>query len=276
MPSYIKDSGLIAPPTIQFFSAYGCAGFNGCLGAQAWSILKYASETAHLLGTIDHTEGNHEIKVGGEIRRHRMSFLQAAFPEGLYAFSGAGTASATGASCAAGGCGGDAMAQFLTGYVDSWSQYEIPPYTDTRSYQIGGFVQDNWRVNNKLTVNIGFRYDVETPRTERFNQQSYFNPTAAAPVTVPGLNLQGSVEYAGVNGASQTPFNTYWGEYGPRVGLAYKLTKDTVVRAGYGIYYDPSDMGVIGNSVAGNFLGYDAMTYKRTTFPPLHGFRWNS
>ncbi len=59
----------------------------------------------------------------------------------------------------------------MIGYVDnSFSEYEIPPFTSTQSYQFGGFVQDNWRITGKLTLNFGFRYDVEAPRTERYNQ----------------------------------------------------------------------------------------------------------
>ena len=111
----------------------------------------------------------------------------------------------------------------MIGYVDNWSRYEIPPFTATQNYQIGGFVQDNWRVTGKLTLNLGFRYDVETPRTERFNQMTYFNPAAASPITVPGLNLHGAVEFAGVNGNPRTEFNTYWGEVGPRFGFAYNV-----------------------------------------------------
>ncbi len=100
-----------------------------------------------------------------------------------------GTASGTA------GVGGDALAGLMIGYVDNaFTRYEIPPFTSTQNYQIGGFVQDNWRVSTRLALNIGFRYDVETPRTERYNQMSYFDPSAASPISVPGLNLHGAVE----------------------------------------------------------------------------------
>jgi hypothetical protein len=255
MPSYIDDSGFLTPPSIWLFSAYGCNGFNGCIGAQAYSILKFASETGHLVGSVDHIIGKHEIKAGGELRRHRLNFLQAGSPNGLFAFTNSGTASGTA------GVGGDALAGLMIGYVDNaFTQYEIPPFTSTQSYQMGGFIQDNWRVNAKLTLNLGFRYDVETPRTERYNQMSYFDPSAASPLTVPGLNLRGAVEYVGVNGNPRTEFNTYWGEIGPRFGLAYQLGSRTTLRGGYGIYYDPSDVGVVGNAVTGGFLGYDPIT----------------
>jgi hypothetical protein len=80
MPSYIDTSGFLTPPSIWLFSAYGCSGFNGCIGAQAWSILRFASETGHLVGSVDHIAGKHEIKAGGELRRHRINFLQAGLP----------------------------------------------------------------------------------------------------------------------------------------------------------------------------------------------------
>jgi hypothetical protein len=254
MPSYIDASGFLTPPSVWLFSAYGCNGFNGCVGAQAWSILRFASETGHLLGSVDHIAGKHEIKAGGELRRHRLNFMQAGTPNGLFAFDSAATASGTA------GVGGDALASLMIGYVDNWSRYEIPPFTATQNYQVGAFIQDTWRVTGKLTINLGFRYDVETPRTERYNQMTYFDPAAASPISVPGLNLHGAVEFAGVGGNPRTEFDTYWGEIGPRFGFAYNFLEHTVLRGGYGIYYDPSDVGVVGNAVSGGFLGDDPVT----------------
>ena len=154
MPSYMDTSGFLTPPSIWLFSAYGCNGFNGCIGGQAYSILKFASETGHLVGSVDHVMGRHEIKIGGELRRHRLNFLQAGAPNGLFAFTSNGTASGLG------GAGGDALAGLMIGYVDNgFTEYEIPPFTSTQNYQIGGFIQDQWRVNARLTLNLGFRYD---------------------------------------------------------------------------------------------------------------------
>ena len=254
MPSYINDSGLMTPPSVWLFSAYGCNGFNGCVGGQAWSVLRFASETGHLIGSVDHIVGKHQIKAGGELRRHSINFMQAGTPNGLFAFTAGATASGTS------GPGGDALASLMIGYVDNWSRYEIPPFTATRNYQFGGFVQDNWRVSSKLTLNLGFRYDVETPRTERYNQMTYFDPSAPSPISVPGSNLHGAVEFAGVNGNPRREFDTYWGEFGPRFGFAYNILNRTTLRGGYGVYYDPSDVGVVGNAVSGGFLGNDPVT----------------
>lgn len=254
MPSYINTSGLQTPPSVWLFSAYGCNGFNGCVGGQAWSVLRFASETGHLVGSVNHLAGKHELKIGGELRRHRLNFMQAGTPNGLFAFTAGATASGTA------GAGGDALASLMIGYVDNWSRYEIPPFTATQNYQVGGFIQDNWRITPKLTLNLGFRYDVETPRTERYNQMTWFDPSAAAPLTVPGLNLHGAVEFAGVNGNPRTGFNTNWGQVGPRFGFAYNVLPGTTLRGGYGIYYDPSDLGVVGNAVSGGFLGNDPVT----------------
>ncbi len=72
MPSYIDTSGFLTPPSIWLFSAYGCNGFNGCIGGQAYSILKFASETGHLVGSVDHVVGKHEIKME-RVNSHGMS-----------------------------------------------------------------------------------------------------------------------------------------------------------------------------------------------------------
>src|SRR5262249_12424882 len=165
--SYIDSSGFQTPPSVTISGSYGCNGFNGCLGGQAFSVLRFASETGHLVGSVDHIAGAHEIKVGAELRRHRINFMQAGAPNGLFTFNAAGTASGTT------GVGGDPLATLMIGYVNGSSRYDIPPFTATQSYQTGVFVQDTWRVTGRLTLNLGFRYDVESPRTERYNQMTY-------------------------------------------------------------------------------------------------------
>ena len=141
MPSYIDTSGFLTPPSIWLFSAYGCNGFNGCVGGQAWSVLRFASETGHLVGSVDHIDG----KTRDQSRRRT--------PAAPDQFHAGGNAQWT--FCIherrhrirhCGGAGGDALAALMIGYVDNWSRYEIPPFTSTQNYQIGGFVQDNWRV----------------------------------------------------------------------------------------------------------------------------------
>ena len=74
--------------------------------------------------------------------------------------------------------GGDAMATFLTGVPDPepWGEYEISPHFNTQNYRWGGFAQDNFKVTKKLTVNVGLRYDLEIPRTERYNKMSGLIP----------------------------------------------------------------------------------------------------
>ena len=257
MPAYIASSGINQPPAIQLGGPYGCTGFNGCLGGQGWSVLKYASETAHLIGSVDHVTGNHEVKVGGEIRRHRINFLQAGLPAGIYNPDQFGTSSGVAAS---GGVGGDSLASLLIGYNDGgFSEYEIPPSLATQSFDYGGFVQDNWHVNSRLTINAGFRYDIELPRTERYNRMNFFDPGATSPISVPGFALHGALEYVGISGNPRNQFDTWHGGVGPRFGLAYRVGTNTTVRTGYGIFYDPSDMGAAGAGPGGT-QGYQAIT----------------
>jgi len=254
LPAYTLSSGIIAPPSINVYGGYASENGNGSIGAQGWSILNYGSETAHLIGSVDHVAGNHEIKIGGELRRYRINFIQAGNPAGIYSFDQFGTASGSANSS---GIGGDAMATFLTGYNNNgFSQYEIPPSVATQSYDAAAFVQDNWHVNDRLTLNLGVRYDVVTPRTYRFDNANYFDPGAPSPL---GSPYTGALEYVGQNGNPRKQFDTYYGGIGPRFGLAYRIGKSTTVRAGYGIFYDPSVMAAAGAGAGGN-QGYQAIT----------------
>lgn len=261
LPSYTLASGVIAPPSVNVYGGYGSENGNGSIGAQGWSVLNYGSETAHLIGSIDHVAGKHEIRIGGELRRYRINFIQAGNPAGIYSFDQFGTASG---SANAGGVGGDAMATFLTGYNNNgFSQYEIPPSVATQSYDAAPFVQDNWKVSDRLTLNLGVRYDVQTPRTYRYNNANYFDPNAPSPLGAPYV---GALQYVSFEGNPRKQFDTYYGAIGPRFGLAYRVGNNMTVRGGYGIFYDPSVMAAAGAGAGGN-QGYQAVTSALSNVP---------
>ena len=143
MPAYIDTSGFHTPPSVTISGPYGCNGTNGCIGAQAFSILRFASETGHLVGSVSHVTRRHEIKIGGEIRRHRINFIQAGAPNGLFTMNAAGTASGSS------GVGGDALATLMIGYSNGSTRYDIPSYTGTQSYQC--MSSESWCIQWELT-----------------------------------------------------------------------------------------------------------------------------
>jgi hypothetical protein len=105
-----------------------------------------------------------------------------------------------------------------------------------------GYLQDDYKVSSKLTLNLGLRYEFETARTERFNRASReFCYTCTNPLQgkVPGLDLKGGLKFVGVDGQPRGIYDRDFNNFGPRVGAAYSLTDSMVVRAGFGLYYVP-------------------------------------
>jgi len=136
------------------------------------------------------------------------------------------------------------------------------------------YIQDDWKVSSKLTLNLGLRYELEIPTTERFNRTvEGFNTTAASPIaayaqanyaqhpiaSIPVSQFQvlGGLQYAGVGGLSRGLWQTGKNNWMPRVGLAYSLNSKTVVRAGYGRFYDM--LGVERHAVIQT--GFSSTTY---------------
>jgi hypothetical protein len=131
----------------------------------------------------------------------------------------------------------------------------LPEELGWRVKYYAGFVQDDWKATPKLTANLGFRYEIPTPVTEAHSQQSFVNPTLANPGAG---GLPGAYEFLG-KGAGRTGSNgsqdTFHSSYGPRIGLAYQARPDTVVRAGYGIYYQNLKVGGFGENDSQGFFG---------------------
>lgn len=168
--------------------------------------------------TLSYVKGSHSIRAGFEIGQE---LFYAAIGRARDSLTYGGAAPAT----------GNAYADFLLGYL-SQSQ-EIPTdFTRYRySYTYGTFLQDDWKILNNLTLNLGVRYDYQTPDTEKQNRASEINP------------YTGQLEIAGVNGASRSLYSGDGKDWAPRIGVAYRPMQGMVVRAGYGIFYDVSLQG---------------------------------
>ncbi len=252
MPSYMNASGIPFIPSIVLTNYTSPSSTN--LGTEPWSYEREGTETHELLGTLNWVKGTHDLKFGFEGRMHRTSYTQPGTPAGYFDFDFSGTSEYPASG------GGDAMASFMTGVggPTSWGQYEVPNYVSTQSFQYGAFVQDNWKVNRKLTLNIGLRYDVNTPRSERYNRMNAFDPSVVSPVTAPGLGtLYGGEIF--MSPSNRNNFYTEYGDIGPRFGFAYEVFNKTVLRGGYGIFYFTVKGGASGTGALG-WQGYDEIT----------------
>ncbi len=257
MPDYMNRSGILNAPAIVI-DGYYSAGSNNNIGSQPWGIYRASPETHHLLGSLNRLHGRHDLKIGGEMRVHRLNEDQPGEEAGFFDFGRGETSMSPGTQ-------GDAMASFLTGTAN-WGEYEMPVWLSTQSFQYSGFFQDNWKATDKLTLNLGIRYDLETPRTERYNRMSYVDPYATNPLSgkVPGFS-----NLAGVLGFAENNNRHNWGwdnnNWGPRFGFAYKLTNKTVLRGGYGVFYQITLRGAAGNGAYGT-QGFDRYTEMPATY----------
>jgi len=152
---------------------------------------------------------------------------------------------------------GLAYASFLVGQIDkgSFTQY-VQQEFGGRFRAISPYIQDNWKVSSKLTLDLGLRYDFYPTATEVHNAGSFFNPNLPNPVT--GAN--GALEFTGTGPNTcncSTPVKNYKKNFGPRLGLAYEVNSKTVVRASYGVIFAHGD-GVGGSTTGLSTLGFSA------------------
>lgn len=195
------------------------------------------SDTWSIAETMTKIMGDHAFKFGAEGRMMRNNQQSPTSDSGRYQFNKGFTQADPLRGDAASGNG---LATMLLGYpfaADvSWSA--APAYTN-RYYVL--FLQDDWRVNGKLTLNMGIRWDYETPQSERYNQMNRgFDPNATNPLDaqVPGMNLRGGLLFTDSN--NRYAFEPDRNNFQPRIGVAYQFTPKMVFRAGYGLSYLPS------------------------------------
>src|SRR6202158_1898074 len=128
------------------------------------------------------------------------------------------------------------------------SNFHIDPKAFSHAGYRGFFVQDDWKITRRLTLNMGLRYEFEVPRTEELNRYSYWDLNAKSPISVPGYDLKGVMKF--VDDKTRSPFDTDLNNFGPRLGFAYALNDKTSIRAGAGKFYVLSRASVSGHTGA--------------------------
>jgi hypothetical protein len=259
-PSYLNSNGFMGVPAIYLSENYYTASNSLTAGNNPYGNYKEGQSTAQLSISLDKVHGNFDTKFGFEGRQHQMNYIQTNAPNGDFTFSRTGTSACPAAMTY---CGGDAMASFMMGNM-SYATYEIQDQPATEDHQFAGYGQENWKVNRNLTINVGLRYDITLPRSERFNRQNWFDPTATLPLTISGMGtLYGGEVFA--SSKQRHIVNTDWHDIQPRFGIAYQINSKTVARGGYGIYYSQSRAGVNGVAPYGA-QGYNQWTSAITTY----------
>ena len=126
--------------------------------------------------------------------------------------------------------------------------YVMQDYKDdaSQSYYWAGYLQDDWHIRSNLTLNLGVRYSVESPRTERYNRMNYFDPNATSPLATDIPGLTGGLVFVGVNGHSRHQYSYDKNDFAPRFGFAFTPRPSTVVHGGYAVVYGASTQQAAG------------------------------
>jgi hypothetical protein len=219
------------------------AGYTGIGHSRSLPILRH-EKTFQYVANLTFAADRHTLKAGFDVRRRHMGEFQTNRGNGRFNF----TSNIT--NNPANNSGGHAMAAFLLGAPSLIEQDYLLVDAAIRTTEYGAYFSDDWRATSKLTLNLGLRYELDTPATETSNNWANFDPATA------------TVLIAGRNGVSETAgIRTYKKMFAPRVGFAYVLTPRTVVRGGAGLFWNTPGHG-------GNAL----RLHRHVPFGPIYSF----
>ena len=237
----------------QRFPSMSITGYKGSgwTNRQANGYYQYGAN-----GTLSKLTGTHNIKMGGDFRIIGVTSTNYGASTGSFNFTGSYT--------------NNALADLLMGFPQSTSSVPLNNNVDGYVKYYSGYAQDDWRVNERLTINYGLRLERETGLAERDNQitvnfdQTVVSPlnnsmTFKDPLTGQARTLTGGLIFAGVNGAPTVQGNQPAVKPAPRVGAVYSFNEKTVLRSGWGLYYSPYSYPAAGTTGWGQ-IGYSATT----------------
>ncbi len=220
-----KDCISCGMSSVQLLSGYWSVGDRGFAPFQGGTNVYMISDS------FDMIRGKHDIRVGGGFRAHQLNVETNAFQDGFFLIGGNN-----------GTFTGDNAADLLLGQVTGGAIHDqtFGGATTGRRWKLfRPFVQDDWRVTNNLTLNLGLAWALVTPETEAQNRQANFN-FATGQYLVAGPTVSGCTKCVHTDGRAGIQFDKTALE--PRIGLAWKPfgSQNTAIRAGYAIFHDSS------------------------------------
>lgn len=187
------------------------------------------------------TAGQHSIRFGGNLQLFRLDIVSYYLSGGSISFSGQ-LLSDPGKVNA-----GNSFAEFLLGAGSSWRQQSVSSWSLRNTYP-SLFIQDDWRVNSRFTLNLGLRWEPVFDYHERDGKEATFVPGSHSAVFP---NAPTGLLFVGDKGYPSTIVPRDWNNFSPRAGLAYQVTPKTVIRSAYGIFYDHSPAIMMNRSAQG-------------------------
>ncbi|MBV9441940.1 MAG: TonB-dependent receptor, partial [Acidobacteriaceae bacterium] len=245
-------------PQIQFYKGPTTNQTYSQIGANDWLPTKEYNNEWDLIENLSLTKGAHSLKFGGEVRALHFPFFQVPYPHGEMNFSTDETAYPSLAGSNLSASTGDAFASFMLGAIYQ-GQISTTNFISSTKQAYAAYAQDTWKVTPKLTLNLGLRYELFSPIGEQFARQSTFNlpnltlyipkgPNDDAPLP-PNFNSPATINGVTFPPLFTTPINVSRGQvgpylipwdkldFGPRMGFAYNIVPQTVIRGFYGIFY---------------------------------------
>ncbi len=206
-------AGVSSDPLFSGFPAVNVGGFDSLADNTALPIVR-EDQTFHLIANLTHVRGRHTFKAGGEYRHFSDDGVQAFFGRGQMNFLGAFTQNPAG--------------DFLLGFPTFTIQTVFDNPFRQRASSWNGFLQDDWRITPRLTLNLGLRYEWNRPATDVEDRFMTFDPDARQLVQ------------AGTGGVPRAGFRHDNNNFAPRIGLSWspRSADDLVLRAGWGVFYD--------------------------------------
>jgi hypothetical protein len=239
------------------FQDSSASGRYRTVGGADWLPTKEYNNVWDFIQNVALTKGTHSLKFGAEFRPIQFPFFQVPYPHGEMTFKTNETAFPSTTGTLSNATTGDPVASMLLGAING-GQISTTNFISSTKKAYAFYVQDDWKVSSKLTVNLGLRYELFSPIGEKFSRQSNFvlqdltlyipagpnqdaplPPNFSVPATINGNPYKALFPQVKVDRGSVDQYLVPWDkvDFGPRVGFAYAVRQKTVVRGAYGIFY---------------------------------------
>ncbi len=261
----LQSGPVIGFPSVSFqFSgeSFGQSQFSGFGAASSTLNFENSFQWADHVSII---RGNHALKTGGEARRFRFDRLPGFPMSGSYFFGAIFTSNPSVAQQT-----GLPYGDFLLGFPTRVTAQNQIDWSRQRDFYFGAYIQDDWKATRRLTLNLGFRYDLFTQPVDALNTGGVFDPYG-----VSRLGRFGVIRVPGKDGFSRAIVKGHHKNLSPRFGFAYQATPKFVVRGGYGMFYSQREQNRQVTDIANTLTNFRIITtppVSETTVAPPSRF----